>query len=345
MATSVHLSTSTVNSEAVAATPSSCKPHNEAAILKYMKSFLAGMGYSPLNINLTNEKLEEAMREEMDARDIRCEQLEKTLHLAASLIEVGYHGCDFEEKKNIALLCWYHLYVDDRAARDITHISVFEQRFVCGQQQLDPVLNALADVLRKMWKQYEPLCANLIVGSTCDLLTSQCIEPRLEILAPICDMPGRFPWFMRDRSGAGVAYAAMIFSRSAKVDIMKYIQAIPDMNFWIDVSNDILSFYKEELNGETFTHVHTRANADNKSPLQVLAELVEEIRVSRENIHVALASSPEALKAWQTFEHGYVLSAFNVTQYFQDQHELTELLYPRAWHLSLDRYKLKGLDL
>ncbi|KAF8576486.1 terpenoid synthase, partial [Ramaria rubella] len=258
---------------------------------------------------------------------------------------VAYHGCDFEEKKNIALLCWYHIYVDDRAARGITPFSVFEQRFVCGQQQLDPVLNALTDVLRKMWEQYEPLCANLIIGSTGDFITSHCIEPRLETLASIRDMPERFPWFMRNRSGAGVAYAGMVFPRSVKVDIMKYIQAIPDMNFWIDVTNDILSFYKEELDGETATHVHTRAYADNKSPLQVLAELVEEVRVSRENIHVALASSPEALKAWQTFEHGYVLSAFHVTQDFQDQHELTELLYPRAWHLSLDRYKLKGLDL
>jgi hypothetical protein len=48
------------------------------------------MGYYTPNIPGTNEKLETAMRAEMVEREIQCPQLERTLHLAANLIEVSY---------------------------------------------------------------------------------------------------------------------------------------------------------------------------------------------------------------------------------------------------------------
>ena len=83
------------------------------------------MGYQTLDISLTNERLEAAMYAEMYERQIQCHQLQKTLHLAASLIEVrrlsyklnfnarlpiqlqvGYNQCTFEEKKAIAMYNW-----------------------------------------------------------------------------------------------------------------------------------------------------------------------------------------------------------------------------------------------
>ena len=86
------------------------------------------MGHKKLDISLTNEKLEAAMYAEMYERKIQCKQLHKTLHLAASLIEVrqisyklnfncwlpiqmqvGYHQCAFEEKKAIAMYNWYSI--------------------------------------------------------------------------------------------------------------------------------------------------------------------------------------------------------------------------------------------
>jgi hypothetical protein len=53
-----------------------------------IQHFLHGMGHKKLDISLTNEKLEAAMFAEMYQRKIQCRQLQGTLHLAASLIEV-----------------------------------------------------------------------------------------------------------------------------------------------------------------------------------------------------------------------------------------------------------------
>ena len=48
------------------------------------------MGHYTPNVSFTNKKLEAAMHAEMYERNIQCPQLQKTLHLAASLIEVRW---------------------------------------------------------------------------------------------------------------------------------------------------------------------------------------------------------------------------------------------------------------
>ena len=118
--------------------------------------------------------------------------------------------------------------------------SVFEQRFLSGRPQLDPVLNALAKVLIRLWDLYDPLCANSIVASTFEFFTSTCIEPELKTLSLIQGAQ-RFSWHMRERTGAGWAYSLFMFTKSTGIDMMAFIQAIPDMSFWICLTNDLLS--------------------------------------------------------------------------------------------------------
>jgi hypothetical protein len=59
--------------------------HSDINAIQY---FLYGMGHKKLDVSLTNEKLEAAMYTEMFERKIQCRQLQATVHLAASLIEV-----------------------------------------------------------------------------------------------------------------------------------------------------------------------------------------------------------------------------------------------------------------
>jgi len=98
--------------------------------ISILKSVLRDMDYVPPRIRGTNEQLESAMHAEMEERGLRSDRLKRSIHLAASLIEVGfslslrclqafqeiddllslqwaYHDCDFVEKKNIALINWY----------------------------------------------------------------------------------------------------------------------------------------------------------------------------------------------------------------------------------------------
>ena len=134
----------------------------------------------------------------------------------------------------------YLIYVDDMAPRDPSTFSAFEQRFLSGQRQLDPVLDALVEVLMRLWDLYDPLCANSIIAATFEFFTSTCIEPELETLSLIQGTQ-RFSWYMRERTGVATAFGLMMFTKSTGVHMMEFIQAIPDMNFWICLTNDLLS--------------------------------------------------------------------------------------------------------
>jgi hypothetical protein len=73
-----------------------------------------------------------------------------------------------------------------------------------------------------------------------------------------------------------------------------------------------LRFYKEEVAGEKTNYVHARALAEAKTPALVLTEIASELRTSRNTIIEALSNNSGALKAWKTWERGYVLSVLNL---------------------------------
>jgi len=276
-----------------------------------------------LNINGTNEELEAAMRAETQARGIQSPWLEKNVHLAANLIELAFHECTFEEKRNIAIFNWCIIYIDDASTKNVAPFAAFQQRFLRGLPQLDPVLDMFASILVAMCDQYETLSANFILSATFEFINATCVEPAIEAL-PILPGAVRFPSFLRDRTGLGVPYALMAFPNSRPLGFVTCFQTLPDMNFWIAAINDILSFYKERLAGETVNYIFNRAHVENKAPLQVLSDMRDELVEASNNVVAALTKSgaPGAAEVWKSFERGVI-----------------------AWHLGQDRYKLKDLDI
>ncbi|KAG6807120.1 hypothetical protein H0H92_008698, partial [Tricholoma furcatifolium] len=89
-------------------------------------------------------------------------------------------------------------------------------------------------------------------------------------------------------------------------DFVDCFRALGDMTFWIAAANDLFSFYKEELAGETATYIHTRAVAEGRSAFDVLASLKEELCAASRNIQQALGADPKAVETWKMFEKGVV---------------------------------------
>jgi hypothetical protein len=130
--------------------------------------------------------------------------------------------------------------VDDVAAKNPATYGDFEQRFLRGQPQLDPVLDALVEVLMQMWGQYDALAANSIITASFDFVTTSCMEPDLE-KAPLVKGTQRFSYYLRERTGGSYAYAFLLFPKSSQISVTEYIQAMPDMCFWISMVNDLIS--------------------------------------------------------------------------------------------------------
>jgi len=214
------------------------------------------------------------------------------------------------------------IYVDDMASKDVASFGAFEQRFLRGQPQLEPVLKVFADVILSLCDQYDTLAANAILTATFEFVNSNCMEPAIESVPLIRDA-GRFPWYLRDQTGIGKAYAFMAFPKSKKLALTDYIQAVSDMNYWIAAINDFLSsvslsssahwkvpnppfsrFHKEELAGEEGNYIHNRAYVEGSTPMQVLTDIGRELLEARASIFAVLAKRPRAAATWQTFERG-----------------------------------------
>ncbi|KAJ7242651.1 hypothetical protein C8J57DRAFT_1243853 [Mycena rebaudengoi] len=76
-----------------------------------------------------------------------------------------------------------------------------------------------------------------------------------------------FPNYLRAKSGISEAYAAGIFKATSdqRLPLKKYFRVLPDVISFIHGMNDVLSFHKEELDGETYNLIHLRTRAHSSA--------------------------------------------------------------------------------
>ena len=121
------------------------------------------------------------------------------------------------------------MYVDDKAAReDPTPFSVFQQRYLASEKQLDPVMDRFAIHLRDMWKWYSAFSANAIVSSAFEFVNG-CYLKRLTEGMSINPNASQYPYFLRSKSGVAHALAFFIFPSAQYPNITSYIQAAPSV--------------------------------------------------------------------------------------------------------------------
>jgi len=146
-----------------------------------------------------------------------------------------------------------------------------------------------------------------------------------------------YPDYMREKTGIAEFYAFAIWPVAQFPDISGYVQAVPAIARFLskfvspssrlgltaqpDIVNDILSFYKEELAGETVTYVHLlRAVRQKENALEVVHDFIDEAVGLSQEVDALL--SGDAKEMWECWKTGYL-----------------------TWHLCDSRYKLTELSL
>jgi len=171
-----------------------------------------------------------------------------------------------------------------------------------------------------------------------------------------------FPCYLRQKTGAGEAFVAPVFraNRMQRLPLTRYIQALPDLQFWTNAMNDVLSFHKEQLDGETFTYIHLRNQALSSAPTRrkgsgqhgewtlndtfnlVCDEVrdaarridrmlgVEEVVKRRQDTNctmdVSMAMDEAMAMQWRDFRDGYI--RFHLES---DRYKLDFLKHSRSW--------------
>jgi len=133
------------------------------------------------------------------------------------------------------------LYIDDVAFKNPAPYMDFQRRYVQGLPQLDPVLDTWAESFASIYDIYEPLFANFIISNALEYITVCGVEHTIKSFTPV-NRSARSPWFLRSRTGANIAFAFMTFPKSGNHDFTACLRALPDMEYSIAVTNDLLSY-------------------------------------------------------------------------------------------------------
>ncbi|KJA17818.1 hypothetical protein HYPSUDRAFT_205915 [Hypholoma sublateritium FD-334 SS-4] len=219
----------------------------------------------------------------------------------------------------IALYTAFVVFVDDVYQRDNGAVRVFMERFVRGEKQADPLLDGLAHILQELPDHFEPVVAGIILTATLNLVNASTLEFQTQGMEVSHHAEG-YPGFSRQMSGSSETYALMAFPRH--ISVQNYIQCVPEATLYVAYGNDVLSFYKEEIAGDTVNYISVLARRQGVPNMTAFQELADEVGRSAAQVGKILEGDQEAHDAWQKFKAGYV--GFHTS--FQDRYRLNELM-------------------
>jgi hypothetical protein len=132
------------------------------------------------------------------------------------------------------------IYIDDGSETDATAVATFQERCELQQSHEDPVMNVFQVFLRQFWQFYQPFCSNAIVSASYEFVNG-CYLETLRVPSknePAADL---WPYYVRAKTGVAPAYSFMIFPKREGQQLPDFLLAIPEVNRFIDLTNDVLS--------------------------------------------------------------------------------------------------------
>ncbi|EGN91850.1 hypothetical protein SERLA73DRAFT_173285 [Serpula lacrymans var. lacrymans S7.3] len=165
-----------------------------------------------------------------------------------------------------------------------------------------------------------------------------------------------FPRYLRQKTGVSEPYAAAIFkaNRGQQLPLTRFIHVLPDLTYHIEVMNDLLSFHKEEMEGESFNMIHLRTQALRSASrkgsqggwtlMDTFNLLCDEVREAtfRIDAMLRLGEVEKRLASGERQRHGEEGVCMTVDEAIAKQWRGFRDGYI-SWHLESRRYKLDFL--
>ncbi|KAI1325835.1 longiborneol synthase [Xylariaceae sp. FL0255] len=257
--------------------PSVPQPSGEAAqaLLEHMHSRATGFGLS-LDTSI----------------------LAKGFRLGHYLAVLAYPRHPLEVQGYVGLMTFLVVQYDDTVEQkgEMVHeAQLFHQRLFRGETQGNPLLQALAAMILEAYDHFDAMLANMLQISILKFLTSNLME-RHEGFQEMPITP----------AGRHIAYAIFCYPKKLYPDVSAFLEALPDIARFTDISNDMLSFYKEEIGGDHRNYPHNRTKCTNIPLITVLEKVKDKTIKATIRVNEILRGKPEYLQSWNQFVRGYV---------------------------------------
>jgi len=208
--------------------------------------------------------------------------------------------------------------IDDvmNKGEDLVHVHSFYERFASNQPQGNPVLHAVDMLLRDIVCHYSSPVSNMIVTSVFDFISSIMLDNETMDMQ-ISAGAKSYPDYMRILSGVPTAYSLFIFPST--LPLREYVQCMPNLALVINHTNDILSYYKEEIEGDTTNYLSLVAASRALTKQDALHVIIEKTVQAHHNILECLRPHTEAFNAYVNFFVGYVKFHASLKRYKMDE--------------------------
>ncbi|KAF9264979.1 terpenoid synthase, partial [Marasmius fiardii PR-910] len=211
--------------------------------------------------------------------------------------------------------------LDNSFYQNHSRMEGFNERFVNGLPQDDPVLHVLDQTLRDSPEYYGQIQSNMIIPGTLDFVISLMMDMEIREITVRSISPD-FAAFWRSLSGIPIGFTMFIFPKEIKLSA--YIECLPHMKTYVNCmrSIDVLSFYKEEVAGEE-TFATSLAKGSLITNYEAIQRLADDVAEAEAIISKKLVGNQPALDSWESFKRGYVYFHTSCHRYKLD--ELFEL--------------------
>ncbi|KAI0632036.1 terpenoid synthase [Trametes polyzona] len=254
----------------------------------------------------TDPELRRALAEEVAKWDVDTVSpafLAKAVNASCNYVETVYGHTPAAHRLYIGLYCVCMFYADDLGAQDPDAVVQFTRRFVRGEPQPHAVFECLAGVLRRAHELWPQFGADCLITGTLDALATNHIETTTVGMA-VKPLATRYPEYLRLRAGIGAPFTHFVFPNTWRETPESYIQILPEIDHWTLGAN--LSFYKEEIAGETTNYIHLRAAAEQMSTDDVLRKLVNEVSDTAQRVNEVVRGDAELSEVWHRYKQCYL---------------------------------------
>lgn len=243
------------------------------------------------------------------------------------VIQSFYSHVPVNIQEIIAIFTALTVLTDDLAAEIRGPLQRYAGQLVKGEQHEHVLLTAVTSWLAQHARKFGVFGGNMLIKSTVDCISACAYE--VEGLgmsnADARHAPDSAQYF-RYKTGGSEGFAFLLFPEEVFPEdrfLQCYLPAIPYIIQYLDFANDVLSFYKEELNSlDRASFIHTLARSSGISPLGALKQTSERVVRIFQDIRGVIRGNAALEDAMERFLHGYL-----------------------AFHLGRSRYRLIELDI
>ena len=135
------------------------------------------------------------------------------------------------------------LSIDNLGQKFPSSMQRFQQQVFANESPEGAFLKAFHDHLTDMYQFWDTIPANCINLSAMNYING-CIMEELPVIRDmkISNAAHSWPYYLREKTGSGEAFAFMLFPVTSNLDVSVYIQVINDIASFINLGNDILSY-------------------------------------------------------------------------------------------------------